>query len=258
MPKSQKNNRDQVKIELTDDMQITNLLFKHSEHLAQEQVRENTALYLGRRNLSPKKLSLIAISASLAIGDKESAAIHFREAKQFKVDRLELLDVIKVTKLILMSSSMSSFKSCLHIMQENSRLSYHRKEVEKIVGRLKKDLNLGLVPENLDALSQFSFDLFTEHLREKMELLTPLKLEMKFTYLMAFSAALAIGSEECAQIYLRLFLESNGKIVEMEDAIATTRFVIGNRAIVSAIEILNNMDSLSNQSDVVLPDVAPN
>lgn len=252
MLKSQKNGRDDEKGEFTDDIQITNLLFRHSEQLAQEQVRENTALYLGRKNLSPKELSLIAISISLATGDKDSAAIHYREAKQFKVESTELLDVIKITKLILMSSSMSSFKSCLPIMKENARLNYHRKEVERIVGRLKKDLNLGLVPENLDALSQFSFDLFTEHLREKMELLTPLKLAMKFTYLVAFSTALAIGSDDCTQVYLRLFLESEGKIAEVEDAIATTRFVIGNRAIVSGIEILNDMDGLSNKRDVVL------
>ncbi|MCL4447172.1 MAG: carboxymuconolactone decarboxylase family protein [Thermoplasmatales archaeon] len=233
-----------VNAELMDETRISNLLFKYNEHLAQEQMREKSALYLGRKNLSPKELSLVAISVSLAMGDRDSAYIHFREARRVKVSRTEILDVIKVTKLILMASSMSSFKTCLPIMQEKSRLSYNRKEVDRIVGRLKKELNLGLVPESLDVLSQFSFELFTEHLREKTELLTPMKLGMKFIYLIAFSVALTLGLGDCTRVYLSLFFEDEGKMVEVEDAIAIARFVIGNRAIVSAIEILKNMDSL--------------
>lgn len=149
--------KDSINDEFTDETELSNLIFKYSEHLAHEQIRENSALYLGRRNLSPKEFSLIAISVSLANGDRDSAFIHFREARQFNVDRTEILDVVKVTKLILMSSSMSSFKTCLSIMQEKSRLSYNRKAVEKIVTKLKKELNFGLIPESLDALSEFSF-----------------------------------------------------------------------------------------------------
>lgn len=244
MPKNRKEDVNLTQVEFTDDIQISNLLFKYSEHLAQEQVRENSALYLGRKNLSPKELSLLAISISLAMGDKDSAFIHFREARQFNVKRTEILDMIKITKLILMSSSMYSLKSCLPIIKENARLDYNRKEVERIVSKLKKDLNFGLIPEDLNALSQFSFELFTEHLREKTELLTPLKLQMKLIYLMAFSVSMTIGNEECAHVYLRMFFENHGKMAELEDAIATTRFVIGNRAIVCGLEILKNMDSL--------------
>jgi alkylhydroperoxidase/carboxymuconolactone decarboxylase family protein YurZ len=129
-------------------------------------------------------------------------------------------------------------------MQEKSRLSYNRKAVDKIVNKLKNEMNLGLMPESLNTLSQFSFDLFTEHLRERTELLTPMKLDMKFIFLDAFSVALALASEECTRVYLSLFFENEGRLGEVEDAIATTRFVIGNRAIVSAIEILKNMESL--------------
>ncbi|MGC8562803.1 MAG: carboxymuconolactone decarboxylase family protein [Thermoplasmata archaeon] len=224
--------------------QISDLLFKYTEDLAQEQTRENSILYLGRKNLSSKELSLIAISVSLALGDKDSAFSHFQDAKKYKVSREEIIDVVKATKMILMSSSMSSFKTCLPVMQEKSKLSYNRKEVEKIVSRLKKELNLGLVPESLDTLSQFSFELFTEHLRERTELLSPMKLDMKFIYLVAFSVALGLGFAECIRIYLSLFFENGGRMGEVEDSIAVTRFVIGNRAIVSAINIFENMESL--------------
>ena len=242
--KEMEKSKDFINNEFTDEAELSNLLLKYSKHLAHEQIRENSALYLGRKNLSPKEFSLIAISVSLAVGDRDSAFIHFQEARQFNVSRTEILDVVKVTKLILMSSTMSSFKTCLPIMQEKSRLSYNRKAVEKIVTKLKKELNFGLVPESLDALSQFSFELFTEHLREKTELLTPMKLDMKFIFLIAFSVGLALGNEECTRIYLSLYFESEGKMTEVEDAIATARFVIGNRAIVSATDILKNMDSL--------------
>ncbi|MEM0134097.1 MAG: carboxymuconolactone decarboxylase family protein [Thermoplasmatales archaeon] len=233
------NSRD-----IIDENQISNLLFKYSEDLAQEQMRENSILYLGRKNLSSKELSLIAISVSLAIGSKDSAFIHFQEARKYKITRTEIIDVVKVTKMILMSSSMSSFKTCLPVMQEKSRLGYNRKEVEKIVNKLKKELNLGLVPESLDTLSQFSFELFTEHLREKTELLTPMKLDMKFLYLIAFSVSMTLGFGECIRVYLSLFFENGGRMGEVEDAIAVTRFVVGNKAILSATEILKNMDNL--------------
>jgi alkylhydroperoxidase/carboxymuconolactone decarboxylase family protein YurZ len=237
-------NKDLISAEFTDETEISNLLHRYDEQLAQEQIRENSALYLGRRNLTPKELSLIAISVSLAVGNKDSAFIYFKEASQFKVSRTEILDIIKITKLVLMSSSMSSFKPCLPIMQEKSRLSYNRKAVDKIVNKLKNEMNLGLMPESLNTLSQFSFDLFTEHLRERTELLTPMKLDMKFIFLAAFSVALALANEECTRVYLSLFFENEGRLGEVEDAIATTRFVIGNRAILSAIEILKNMESL--------------
>lgn len=224
--------------------QVLKLLFKYSEDFGQEQTRENSILYQGRKNLSSKELSLIAISVSLALGDRDSASFHFQQAKRFRVSRSEIIDIIKATKMILMSSSMSSFKTCLPIMQEKSRLGYNRKEVEKIVNRLKKELNLGLVPESLDTLSQFSFELFTEHLRERTELLSPIKLDMKFIFLAAFSVSLVLGFGECIKIYLSLFFENNGTLGEVEDAIAVTRFVTGNRAILSAIDILKNMDSL--------------
>lgn len=224
--------------------QVLKLLLKYSEDFAKEQKMENSILYLGRKNLSGKELSLIAISVSLALGDRDSAFIHFQQARKFKVSKSEIVDIIKATKMILMSSSMSSFKTCLPIMQEKSRLLYNRKEVEKIVNRLKKELNLGLVPESLDTLSQFSFELFTEHLRERTELLSPLKLDMKFIYLVAFSVSLILGFGECIKIYLSLFFENDGTLGDVEDAIAVTRFVTGNRAIISAIDILKNMDNL--------------
>ncbi len=233
-----------INTDILGETEISYLLSKYNEHLANEQMRENSVLYLGRKNLSGKELSLIAISVSLATGDKDSAFIHFQEARRSEVSRTEIIDVVKATKMILMSSSMSSFKTCLPIMQEKSRLSYNRKEVERIVNRLKKELNLGLVPESLDTLSQFSFELFTEHLREKTELLTPMKLDMRFIYLIAFSVSLTLGFDECIRVYLSLFFENDGRMAEVEDAIAVARFVIGNKAIVSAIEILKNMDNL--------------
>jgi alkylhydroperoxidase/carboxymuconolactone decarboxylase family protein YurZ len=229
------------------ELQAVNLLSKYNENLAKEQFRENTSLYLGRRHLSHKMLSLLAISVSLAMGDKDSVSIHFQLAKKFNVTKPEMLDIIKVTKLILMSSTMYSFKSSLPIIRANTSIDYKKEEIDKIINKVKKDLKSGLMPENFAALSHFSFDLFAEHIKEKSELLVPQKLDMKSIYLIALSVSLTIRYEECIHAYLKLFFEEGGTVEELEDAIATTRFVVGNRAIVYFTDILKEMDSLPDE-----------
>ncbi len=223
---------------------LIDLLLKYNENLAKEQMREADALYLGRRNLSQKMLSLIALSVSLALGDRDSLSSHFKLAKKYNVERNEIIDIIKISKLVLMSSTMYGCKECLLIIKENARLDYKKEEIDKIIKKVRKDINTGLIPENFIALSEFSFDLLTEHLKEKGELLSPMKLDMRTTYLIAFSVAQSIKYKECMRIYLKQFFGNGGTIGELEDAISTVRYVTGNRVMNSAVEILKDLDSL--------------
>ncbi|EQB71491.1 MAG: hypothetical protein AMDU1_APLC00024G0031 [Thermoplasmatales archaeon A-plasma] len=83
-----------------------------------------------------------------------------------------------------------------------------------------------------------SFNLLEEHLKEKAELMSPFEVEQKYLFLMAFAVSISIRYEECARVYLTQFFLNGGKKEEMEDALFLTRFITGNRALTSAMEIL--------------------
>jgi len=94
------------------------------------------------------------------------------------------------------------------------------------------------LPENLTSLASVSFDLLEEHLKEKTELMASFEVEQKYLFLMAFAVSISIRYGECARVYLTQFFLNGGNKEEMEDALFVTRFITGNRALTSAMEIL--------------------
>jgi Carboxymuconolactone decarboxylase family. len=88
--------------------EVIELLFGIDEGSAMEQFQQNKALYLGRTSLPLKTRVLIAISVALANGPRESAMIHYKLAKRFGIEPLEVLDAIRITKMALMSSTLDS------------------------------------------------------------------------------------------------------------------------------------------------------
>lgn len=221
--------------------EIVGYLGRINEALALEQFRENIALYLGRKNISRKLSSLIAIAVSSANGQKESVPIHFRLARKFGVEPLEILDALKAAKMVLMSSTMSTLPSTLPILEKSFSLSGKKHEVEKIIDNVKKQSGMDALPETFKALSSISFDLFAEHLKEKSELMAPLRLDRKSVFLIAYAISISIGSEECARTYVKQFINNGGNLPEIEDAIAISRFITGNRALTTSFEILRTL-----------------
>ncbi|MEM0155819.1 MAG: carboxymuconolactone decarboxylase family protein [Thermoplasmataceae archaeon] len=218
--------------------EIVGLLGNINEDLAMEQFRENQSLYLGRKSLDPKMLSLIAIAVSAANGQSNSVNIHFSLSKKFGTEPFEILDALKAAKMALMSSTMSTFKSSVPILEEIGHVNTKSEEATKIVNKIKAETGMEKLPENLIALSKFSFDLFTEHLKEKSELLSPFMLGSKSVYLISYAVSVSIQSEECSRTYLKQFLMAGGSIAEVEDALAVSRFITGNRAFITSIEML--------------------
>lgn len=223
--------------------EIVDLLGKIDENLAIEQFRENKILYLGRKNTEGKLRALIAIAVSAANGQKDSVNLHFTLAEKFGAEPLEVLDALKIAKMALMSSTMASLKASLPIIEGNTRINRRSEEVEKIVSRMKTETGMENLPENLLSLSRLSFDLFSEHLKEKSELMTPSALDRKSAYLIAYAVSVAINSEECTLTYLKQFFRAGGTVPEIEDALAVSRFITGNRAFISSAEVLRKMST---------------
>ncbi len=217
--------------------EVIELLFHMNENAAMEQFQENGILYLGRTSLPKKVMPLIAMSVALANGPKESAMIHFALAKKFGASNEEILDAIRATKMALMSSTLDASET-INMNIKNSELS-EKEESEKVLEKLKKDT--GLVPDRLYEISDFSFNLLKEHLREKSYLLNPVKLESKYVFAISYAVSTSIHDHECQDVYLKQFIKKGGNSHEIEDILAITRFLVGNRAFVNAIDILRKM-----------------
>lgn len=213
--------------------EVIKLLNKFDEKAAIEQFDENMNLYLGSENIPKKILALIAMSVAAANGPKESVMIHYKLAKKFGADNLEIIDALRITKLSLMSSTISTVEN---FIDENSELD---KESSNIIELIKKEN--GIVPDRIINLAMYSKNLLKEHLREKAELLSTRKLEKKYAFLIAFSVSASIHDKECERVYLNQYIRNDGNLDEIEDAIKIVRFITGNRAFVNAIEILRLM-----------------
>ncbi len=208
---------------------------------AEEQFQENLILYLGRKNLPKKIVPLIALSVSLGNGQNDSAIMHYRLAKKFGANNLEILDAIRATKMALMANTLSTISVIEPMVSGPSAGVAKNAETEKILENIAKNSNVENVPENLKILSRISFDLFNEHIREQNSLFSPFAIERKYVYLIAFSVSSSLSDIECTRAYLTQFFKFGGNNGEMEDAMAVTRFIRGNRAITSATEILKIM-----------------
>jgi len=211
--------------------EVIKLLNKLDENTAIEQFNENINLYLGGKNLPKKVASLIAMAIAAANGPKESVMIHFKLAKKFGADNIEILDALKAAKMALMSSTITAILNLVD--NEHYELD---EEIQRILEMIKKES--GVIPERILSLSKFSKEMLKEHLREKKELLTPRKLDKKYVFLIAYSVSVSIHDRECENVYLNQFIKNNGSIEEVEDAINIVRFITGNRAFVNALEIL--------------------
>ena len=217
---------------------VIKLLGKHNIDLAKEQFREKQVLYLGRKNLPKKILSLTALAVSLANGQASSAMIHFKLAKNSGSRMLEVLDSIKAAKMVMMASTMSTMTSIKPIMEKFSGTTEKKDEVRRVMENIRNESGMDSLPENLESLASVSFDLIGEHIQEKSELLSPFAVDRKYMFLMAFAVSVSIRYDECAKTYLTQFFMNGGKTAEAEDAIAVARFITGNRVMTSAVEIL--------------------
>lgn len=219
--------------------EVIELLFGIDEDSAMEQFQQNNALYLGRSSLPLKTRILIAISVALANGPRESAMIHFKLAKRFGVDPLEILDAIRITKMALMSSTLDSVYEMVDAYGELPKEQVESAEVVSILDDLQK--KSGMIPDRVKASSKFSIKLMKEHLREKKVMLTPLKLQNKDVYAIALGVSASIRDRECQRVYLKQFIRNGGNREEAEDVLTTVRFLSGNRAFVNGIKILDEL-----------------
>ncbi|MCL4447170.1 MAG: carboxymuconolactone decarboxylase family protein [Thermoplasmatales archaeon] len=231
--------------------QVIELLFGMDENSAMEQFLQNKTLYLGRTSLALKTRILIAISTALANGPKESAFIHFKLAKKFGIEPKEILDAMRITKMVLMSSTLDSVYELVKAYGELPRDQAENAEVVSILDDLQK--KGGMVPDRVKSASLFSTNLLKEHLREKKVMLTPLKIQTKDVYAIALGVSASIRDRECQKVYLNQFLRNGGSREEAEDVLTTVRFLSGNRAYVNGIEILKNMNYQNNFRENVPP-----
>ncbi|MEM0140876.1 MAG: carboxymuconolactone decarboxylase family protein [Thermoplasmatales archaeon] len=218
---------------------VIEYLFKLDENAAMEQFNQNQFLYLGRTNLELKTRVLIAMSVALANGPMESAMIHFKLAKKFKVDPLEIVDAMRVTKMALMSSTLDSVGLLINAFGPSSKTNEEAQEANKILESLVRDS--GVIPERILESSEFSTGLMKEHIREKKAMLKPIRLSNKEVYAVAFAVSASIRDRECEKVYLSQFVKNGGTKGEAEDILTTVRFLVGNRAFVNGLEILKNL-----------------
>lgn len=217
--------------------EVIELLFHLNENVAVEQFQENETLYLGRTSLPKKIMPLIAMSVALANGPKESAMIHFTLAKRFGASNEEILDAIRATKMALMSSTLDASKS-ININVKDSNLAKNE-ESEKTLEKLKN--STGFIPNRIYDISNFSYNMLREHLRERETLLNPIKLDIKYIFAISYAVSISIHDVECQDVYLKQFIKNGGNAQEIEDILAITRFIVGNRAFVNALDILKKM-----------------
>ncbi len=224
--------------------QVIDLLFGIDEGSAMEQFFQNQKLYLGRTSLPLKDRVLIAISVALANGPKESALIHFKLAKRLGIDSLEILDAIRVTKMVLMSSTLDSMDGLISAFGELSKEQVENGGALSILDEVQQ--KNGIVPDRIEATSRFSIDFLKEHLREKKVMLTPLRIQNKDVFAIAFGVSASIRDRECQSVFLKQFLRSGGTREEAVDILMTVRFLSGNRAFVNGMEILKNLRGQDN------------
>ncbi|EQB69329.1 MAG: hypothetical protein AMDU5_GPLC00004G0299 [Thermoplasmatales archaeon Gpl] len=218
--------------------EVIKLLGHHNVELAKEQFRENNEMYLGRKYVQKKTLALMAMSVSLSNGQESSAMIHFKLAQNFGAKMLEILDSIKVAKMVVMASTMSVMTAILPVVQKRNVKASDDVEIKKILAKIQSESHMESLPEDLVSLSSISFGLLDEHLKEKSELLSPFIMSQKDVFLIAFADAVSIRYPECAKVYLSQFFIKGGTEKEMEDALFLTRFITGNRTLTSATGIL--------------------
>ncbi|MGC8620168.1 MAG: carboxymuconolactone decarboxylase family protein [Thermoplasmata archaeon] len=214
--------------------EVIKLLDKFDEKAAIEQFNENLNLYLGGKNLPKKIAALVALSVAVANGPKESAMIHFKLARKFGAEDLEIIDSLRAAKMSLMSSTLSAIDN--FIDNEHYEID---EETENILKRVENES--GIVPERIKNLSKFSKEMLKEHLREKVELLNSKKLEKKYVFIIAYAVSASIHDRECEKVYLNQIIKNNGSIDEIQEAINIVRFITGNRAFVNALDILRSI-----------------
>lgn len=221
--------------------ELAELMSRLNLDFAQEEQREKSVMYLNRRSLSEKMRSLLAMAISLANGNKDSSLIYFNKARKQGADALEILDAIKVTKMILMCSAVSSLETVLKSTKYGDRLNKHPYETKRILKKLKNELGEDSVSENLLSLGRFSLDLFCEHIKETSELLSPLSLDKKSMYMIACSVSLSVSLGTCARMYLEKAIDAGASKADLEDAMAVSRFVKGDLALTNGIEIMRRL-----------------
>jgi alkylhydroperoxidase/carboxymuconolactone decarboxylase family protein YurZ len=231
--------------------QVIELLFGIDENSAMEQFLQNKTLYLGRTSLALKTRVLIAISVALANGPKESALIHFKLAKKFGIESLEILDAMRVTKMVLMSSTLDSVYELVNAYSDIVREEAERAEIVSILDDLQK--KSGIIPDRVRIASRFSTKLVKEHLREKKVMLTPIKIQTKDVYAIALGVSASIRDRECQKVYLSQFIRNGGSRDEAEDVLTTVRFLSGNRAFVNGMEILKSINAQKITGENVPP-----
>lgn len=219
--------------------EVIDLLFRYNVSAAMEQFNENQYLYLGRLHI-PKKIStLVAMSVALANGPKESAKIHYKLARKFGAIEEEILDAFRATKIALMASTMDSTEVIVKNLDGNWLKRRNSEDPTDMFERVRKEAKE--LPVKLVYASKFSMDLAREHLREKNVLLTPLKLEKRNMFAIAYAVAVSVHDKECQNVYLDQFINNGGSLDEIEDIISVVRFISGNRAFVNGLDILREM-----------------
>ncbi len=221
--------------------EVIELLFHLNEDAAMEQFQENGILYLGRQNIPKKVLPLIAMGVALANGPKESAMIHFNLAKKFGATNNEILDTLRATKMALMSSTLDAAEAFNINIKKDREIDDI--EAMKIFEKLEKET--GMVPDRLHDISKFSLNMLKEHLREKAVLLNPIELDRKYVFAISLAVSISIHDYECQDVYLKQFIRNGGTSSEVEDILAVTRFLAGNRAFVNGLEVLRKVTSNS-------------
>lgn len=214
--------------------EVIKLLDRFDEKAAIEQFNENLNLYLGSKNLPKKIVSLIAFSVAAANGPKESAMIHFKLAKKFGAEDLEIIDALRAAKMSLMSSTLSAIDN--FIESEHYDID---DETESILENVESEA--GMVPERIRNLSKFSKEMLKEHLREKAELLNSRMLDKKYVFLIAYAVSVSIHDKDCEKVYLSQYIKNNGSIDEIQETINIVRFITGNRVFVNALDMLRIM-----------------
>lgn len=134
---------------------------------------------------------------SLANGQADSAMVHFKLAQKFGSSMLEVLDAIKAAKMALMSSTMALMGTIRSVVEKFDGPSKESEEIERILTHVKEESRMNFLSENIISLAHVSFNLLEEHLKEKSELLSPLEVEQKYIFLMAFAVSVSIRYEEC-------------------------------------------------------------
>ncbi len=218
---------------------IIDALANFNESVAIEQVEENKILYTGRTKVTKKVRALIAMATAIAEGTRESAIINFGIAKKFGAVDEEIMDAIRATRMALMASTMDDTEVIVRNLDEGRLRRKNSEDPANMLEVVRKEAKE--IPVKLVYLSKFSMDLAKEHLREKTALLTPLKLDVRDVFAIAYGVAVSLHDRECQKVYFDQFLNHGGTLDEAEDIIAVVRFITGNKAFINSLEILRSL-----------------